>query len=514
MNTHDDRVIPDLPETAPADEHNRALVGNVHPRGWTNPTPDGRYNMVVIGAGTAGLVTAAASAMLGAKVALIERGLMGGDCLNVGCVPSKALLRCARAAADVRNAADFGVCVDGDVRVDFAQVMQRMRRLRARISTHDSVQRFAGMGIDVYLGEGRFTGRDTIEVDGAELQFARACIATGGRPAAPPIPGLEQIEYLTNETIFALTELPQRLAVIGAGPIGCELAQAFARFGSDVTLIESDDRILTKEDPDAAAIIDRALRADGVHIQCCGKAARVEQRGHDKLIMVDTPDGEQELRADAILIATGRAPNVEGLNLDAAGVEFDTKRGVTVDDRLRTTNRRIYAAGDVAYRYKFTHAADFTARIVLRNALFFGRSRASDLIVPWCTYTDPEIAHVGTSESDAQERNIDIETIRVDLAEVDRAILEGDDEGLLKIHLKKSSDRIVGATLVARHAGEMISEITLAMRAGAGLKTIADTIHPYPTVAEAIRKAGDEYNRKRMTPKLEKLFDTLMRWRR
>ncbi len=508
------RIIEDLPQTAPADEHNRTLVSNVHPQDWINPKPSGRYNMVVIGAGTAGLVTAAGAAGLGGKVALIERALMGGDCLNVGCVPSKALLRCARAAADVRDAGEFGVNVAGGYEVDFPAVMQRMRNLRASISTHDSAKRFTELGVDVFIGDGKFTGPSTIEVGGQQLEFARACIATGARAAAPPIPGLEDAGYLTNETVFSLTELPQRMAVIGAGPIGCEMAQAFARFGSNVTLIESESQILIKEDPDAAAVVERALHRDGVTIQCCGKAASVARNGDTRTITLQTPEGTMTLDVDAVLVAVGRAPNVEGLGLENVGVEFDKRKGVTVDEKLRTTNSKIFAAGDVAYKYQFTHTADFTARIVLRNALFFGRSKASDLIVPWCTYTDPEIAHVGLNEAMAAEHNVEIDTISIDMGTVDRSILEGDTDGLLKVHLKKGSDIIVGATLVARHGGDMISELTLAMQSGTGLKTVANTIHPYPTVAEAIRKAGDQFNRSRLTPFVSKMFERLLRWRR
>ncbi len=507
-----DQPISDLPQTKPLDEHNRALVQHVHPPDWVNPEPTGRYNMVVIGGGTAGLVTAAGAAGLGAKVALIERDLMGGDCLNVGCVPSKALIRCARAAADARDAGRFGVRVNGAVEVDFSAIMERMRKLRAGISHHDSAKRFRELGIDVFLGAGRFTGRDTIEVGGKTLHFAKACIATGARAVVLPIPGLADSGALTNETIFSLTELPARLAVIGGGPIGCELAQAFARFGSQVTLLENQRQILNREDRDAAQRIEQALVKDGVILNCCCKIAGVRCEGDAKVITFE--DDCPDLHVDDILLGVGRAPNVQGLGLEAAGVEYDERAGVRVDDRLRTTSRNIFAAGDICFPYKFTHTADAMARIVIQNALFFGRAKTSALTIPWCTYTDPEIAHVGLYVHEAEAKGLAVDTFTIEMADVDRAILEGETEGFLKVHVKKGTDKILGATLVARHAGDMISEITLAMVAGKGLSRIAGTIHPYPTQAEAIKKAADAYSRTRLTPRVQKLFETILRWRR
>jgi pyruvate/2-oxoglutarate dehydrogenase complex dihydrolipoamide dehydrogenase (E3) component len=487
-------------------------MANVHPLGWVNPEPSGRYNMVVIGAGTAGLVTAAGAAGLGAKVALIERHLLGGDCLNVGCVPSKALIRAARAGAEVRDAARFGVRITGDVTVDFGAVMERMRRLRAGISRHDSASRFAALGVDVYIGAARFSGPDTVEVGGRTLRFSKACIATGARAAAPPIPGLEAAGYLTNETVFSLTTLPRRLAVIGAGPIGCELAQAFRRFGSEVTLLESMRGILGREDRDAAQRIETALVRDGVRLSCCTTITSVRPEGEEKVLLLEGESGG-ELRVDEILVGAGRAPNVEGLNLEAAGVRYD-RTGVDVDERLRTTQRRIYAAGDVCFPYKFTHTADAMARIVIQNALFGGRAKTSALTIPWSTYTDPEIAHVGLYGRDAEEQGIAVDTFTVELSAVDRAVLDGEDAGFVKVHVRKGTGRIVGATIVARHAGDLISELTLAMVSGAGLGTIARTIHPYPTQAEAIRKVADAYSRSRLTPLVKGLFTRWLAWTR
>jgi pyruvate/2-oxoglutarate dehydrogenase complex dihydrolipoamide dehydrogenase (E3) component len=488
----------------PDDEYNRALLRAVHPHGRTNPTPSGRYNLVVIGGGTAGLVSAAGAAGLGAKVALVERHLLGGDCLNVGCVPSKGLIGAARVAASARRAGAFGVHA-GDVTVDFPAVMERMRRLRASLAPTDSVERFTQLGVDVYLGQARFTGPTTVEVDGRTLEFSRAVVATGARAAAPPVPGLEDAGYRTNETVFWLTELPRRLVVIGAGPIGCELAQAFRSFGSEVTMLTDGARILPREDPDAVAIVQRQLERDGVRIVTRATLSRVERRDGEKAVCWTTDGTGFAVPCDEILVGVGRTPNLDGLGLEAAGIGYE-RHGVTVDDRLCTTNPRVYACGDVASRFKFTHTADAQARIVLQNALFLGRRKASALTVPWCTYTTPEVAHVGMYEDEARRQGIATTAFTVPLHDVDRARLEGADEGFVRVHVRQGTDRIVGATIVAEHAGDMISELTLAMTAGVGLGRIANVIHPYPTVAEAIRKAGDAYNRTRLTPTVKKLF--------
>lgn len=507
-------VLERMPELRPLDEHNSTLLSNVHPTDWENPKPSGRYNLVVIGAGTAGLVCAAGAAGMGAKVALIERRLMGGDCLNVGCVPSKALIRAGKAVADARAASDFGVQGAEHATVDFEQVMERMRRLRARISPHDSAARFRDLGIDVFIGEAAFRDDRSVRVGDATLEFSRAVIATGGRAIAPPIPGLEDAGYLTNESIFSLTQLPARLAVIGAGPIGSEMAQSFARFGSKVTVLEASDRVLPREDPEAGDLVGEALRRDGVDLWTRSKVSQVSSEDGERVLTVETEQGTRELHVDHVLVSAGRAPNVGGLGLEAADVLYDPKVGVTVDDRLRTSNRRIFAAGDVCSQYKFTHAADAMARIVIQNALFFGRAKASALAMPWCTYTDPEVAHVGLSRREAEERGIACDEVTVHMSEVDRAILDGEEDGYLTVLLKKGKDQILGATLVGRHAGETISVLSLAMVSGKGLGTIARTIHPYPTQAEIVKKAADAFNRGRLTPRVHGLFKRLMAWRR
>lgn len=498
----------------PLDEHNRKLLANVHPSDWVNPQPAERYNLVVLGGGTAGLVTAVGAAGLGAKVALIERHLMGGDCLNVGCVPSKALIRASRAVAQVRGAGAYGVKVPDGVAVDFPAVMERLRRLRAEISANDSAARYKKLGVDVFLGPGRFTGSDTIEVAGQTLRFAKAVIATGARAVALPIPGLKEAGAFTNETVFSLTELPKRLLVIGAGPIGVEMAQAFARFGSQVTLFEAMHGLLTKEDPDAAQVVRKALDRDKVEFLCCVDIEGVERSGGVSRVRFKSRHGTSGTKEfDAILVGVGRVPNVEGLDLEKVGVAYD-KFGVTVDDHLRTSHPNIYAAGDICLAPKFTHTADFSARLVIQNALFFGRKRFSALTIPWCTYTDPEIAHVGLYEKEAAAKGLKTRTFVQKMEEVDRALLDGETEGFVKIMVEAGSDKILGATVVAAHAGDMISEISVAMNNGVGLAGIGATIHPYPTQAEAVRKLGDAYNRTRLTPFARSALATLLKWRR
>jgi pyruvate/2-oxoglutarate dehydrogenase complex dihydrolipoamide dehydrogenase (E3) component len=460
------------------------------------------------------LVAAAGAAGLGARVALVERHLLGGDCLNYGCVPSKAIISAARVTAAVRGAGEFGVRVPEGWQVDFSAAMERMRRLRGGISRHDSAARFRDLGVDVFFGEGHFTGPDTIAVAGRTLRFSKALIATGTRAAVPPIQGLSQVQYLTNESVFSLTELPKRIGIIGAGPIGCELAQTFARFGSEVILVESAHGILPREEPDAAEIVKRSLLRDGVRLLCCARSTEAREHGDEVLLHVESHGAIHEELVDKLLVAVGRVPNVEKLNLESADIAYDLKAGVHVDDHLRTTNPRVFAAGDVCSQYKFTHAADFMARIVIPNALFKGRARFSALVVPWCTYTSPEIAHVGLYPKEAELRGISIDTYVQEFSNVDPAVLEGETEGFVRIYTKKGSDHIVGATIVGTNAGELICEVALAMAHGLGLKKIADTIHPYPTRAEAIRKVCDNYNRSRLTPFVRWLFQKWFAWTR
>jgi len=515
-----DRVV-----ILPDDVHNRELVGHVHPPDWRNPEPRDRYHLVVVGAGTGGLVSAAIAAGLGAKVAMVERHLMGGDCLNFGCVPSKAVISSARrvhaarpagtngrpgGAGGTGAAGGAGAVSGGGAGSDFPAAMERMRRLRAGISPIDGASRFAGLGVDVFLGHGEFVAPDRLRVNGDELNFRRAIIATGARAALIPVPGLGDVDVYTNETIFSLTELPPRLVVIGAGPIGVELAQTFARFGSRVTVVHADAHPLPRDDRDAAAIVTRAIEADGVRV--LNSAAIRKARREDGVTVLEVEhDGErEELASEAVLVAAGRAPNVDGMGLEAAGVAHD-RTGIRVDDQLRTTAKGIYAVGDVASKHQFTHAADHQARIAVQNALFFGRGRASRLVIPWATYTDPEVAHVGLHRDEAIAAGHDVETITIHFDDIDRAILEGEKEGFLRVHLKEGSDRILGATLVCAHAGDMIGEITLAMTAGLGLGKLGATIHPYPTRSDIFARAANAWRKQKLTPTVEKAFRAFFR---
>jgi pyruvate/2-oxoglutarate dehydrogenase complex dihydrolipoamide dehydrogenase (E3) component len=496
----------------PGDPHDQQVIANCHPPNYSNPVPEGKYNLVAIGAGAAGLVSAGGAGSLGAKSALIERTLTGGDCLNTGCVPSKALIRAGRAVYDLRMANEFGARFTSEPLINFAAAMERTRRLRARISFADSIELFSRKyKVDVFLGDARFISPTAIEVDGKSLVFDRAVIATGGRPAEPPIPGLKEAGFYTNETIFKLTELPSSMVVIGGGATGCELGQAFLRFGCAITIINDASRILAREDEDAAGIVQRQLEREKMTIINRAEILRIESRGNDKAIVFSREGMESEVICQAILLAAGRVPNIEGLNLEVAGVNY-SRDGVIVDDCLRTSNRRVYAAGDICSKHKFTHAADAMARSVLRNALFFGHSKIT--VMPWVTYTDPEVAHTGYYEADARGAGFEVATITEHFGDLDRAILDGEDEGFARVHYDRRTGRILGGTIVARHAGEMISELTLAITHGLKMGALAKTIHPYPTQAEALRKIGDVYNRTQLQPWLLKLLKKWFEWRR
>ncbi len=499
---------------SPDDLYDQQVIANCHPPNYFNPSPEGKYNLVAIGAGAAGLVSAGGAGGLGAKSALIERVLTGGDCLNTGCVPSKAVIRAARAVYDLRIAKEFGVHLSSEPQIDFAGAMERMRRLRARISFVDSVERLTRKyNVDVYLGEARFVSPTAIEVDGKRLVFDRAVIAAGGRAAELPISGLQEAGFYTNENIFKLTGLPRRMVVIGGGAIGCELAQAFLRFGSAITIINDVAQILPHEDQDAAQIVHRQLENEGMTIINQAKIMRVERRSAGNAIVFLSGSKESEVVCDAILLAAGRIPNIEGLNLEAARVKY-SRDGVIVDDHLRTSNPRIYAAGDICSKHKFTHAADAMARAVLRNALFFGRSKMSALVMPRVIYTDPEVAHTGYNETDAREAGFDVDTLTEHFDDVDRAIIDGEDGGFARVHYDRKTGKILGGTIVARHAGEMISELTLAITHGLKMGALSATIHPYPTQVEVLRKIGDSYNRTRLTPGIRKILKKWFEWRR
>jgi pyruvate/2-oxoglutarate dehydrogenase complex dihydrolipoamide dehydrogenase (E3) component len=454
-----------------------------------------RYQFVVIGAGPAGVVAAMAAAARGVRVALVERRLIGGTCLNTGCIPSKAIIRTSRLYAEMRDATRYGALVPDGIRVDFAAVMARVRRIRAHLSSRSSVEQLRAAGVDVIIGEACFADGNTVTVNGEQLHFTKALIATGTRPRVPEIPGLQDAGFLTNENVFDLTELPRRLLVIGGGPVGCELAQAFCRLGARTTIVQDKPLFLPAEERDAAQILSEAFARDGLEVRLNTKAVRVRRENGQTLVDLVSDDYRSTIAVDAILTGSGRSPNVERLNLEVADVEFETRSGIRVDDSLRTSNRHIYAAGDVCLEHQYGHTAAVSARMAVRNALFRGRDRWSALVIPWCTFTDPEIAHVGLYVRDANRQGIPVKTFTIPMHDVDRAIADSEDTGFVKIHVHERTGRILGATIVARHAGDLINEITLAMVAGLGLRTLARAIHAYDTQAEAIGTAAAAYGR-------------------
>ena len=472
---------------------------------------EGIYNVVVIGGGTAGLVTAAGTAGLGGRVALIERKKMGGDCLNFGCVPSKALISSVRLIQRIRDAEKWGLNRQSP-QFDFERVFERMRARRAKIAPNDSQERFESLGVDVFRGEAKFVSPHEVEVNGQRLRAKNFAIATGSRAVIPKIEGIEGIPYFTNETIFdALKEKPERMIVLGGGPIGCELGQALSRLGVKVTIVEYGQQILAPEDVDVAEFMQKRFEAEGIAVNLCTEAKRVSMR--DGVITLEAMTRGSPVQSDGrvLLIAVGRCPMLKALNLEAAGVKYSSD-SVGVNDYMQTSQPHIYAAGDIANRLKFTHTADFTARVVVRNILTpfqFLRQKINCAVVPWCTYTDPEVAHVGRGEKEAKQKNVDYDLFVVPLEDVDRAVVESEDAGFAKILTAKGSDKILGATIVAPHAGDLLHEFVLAMNANIGLGKISSMIHAYPTFAELARKAGDKYNKTRLTPRAKKIFTWL-----
>jgi pyruvate/2-oxoglutarate dehydrogenase complex dihydrolipoamide dehydrogenase (E3) component len=474
----------------------------------------GPYHLLVVGAGPAGLAAARVAIGRGARVALIERDLLGGVCLNEGCIPSKALIRTSRLYREMRDAEAFGGRVPGGTAVDFPVVMERVRRVRARLAKREPAERLTAMGIDLYFGEARFVGRDSVTVGGTTLRFKRALIATGGRPARPPIPGLEEAGYLTHENVFDLTERPKRLLVIGGGPTGCELAQAFARLGSRVTIVQDEPMFLGHEERDAAQLLSDALARDGIEIHLDTQTTRVRVEGDDRVADLSRDGTAHTVAVDQILAGVGTIPNVHELGLEVAGVAYDPSDGIAVDDFLRTTNPRIFAAGDVCAGNVFPHIESAAGHIVVDNALFRGHQRLSAEIIPWCTFTDPEIAHVGMYVTEARRKNIPVKTFTILMHEVDRAITDGEEEGFVKLHVREGTARILGATVVASHAGDLINEISLAMSAGLDLHALARVNQPYPTQSQAIKMAARAGVETRPSPMRAWLTTKWLAWSR
>jgi pyruvate/2-oxoglutarate dehydrogenase complex dihydrolipoamide dehydrogenase (E3) component/uncharacterized membrane protein YdjX (TVP38/TMEM64 family) len=462
-------------------------------RRWKRPRRFER-NLVVIGAGSAGLVSAYIAAAVKAKVTLIEKQRMGGDCLNTGCVPSKALLRSARALAEMRRAADYGLRAPR-VDFDFAEVMERVQRVIRTVEPHDSVERYTGLGVECIQGEAKITSPWTVEIDGRRTLTTRSIIvAAGARPIVPPIPGIENARALTSDTIWELRELPQRLVVLGGGPIGCELAQAFARFGSRVTQVEMLPRLMTREDPEVSERVRRQFAAEGIDVRTGHRAVRVEP---GRTLVCEHEGREERFDFDVLLCALGRVPNTAGYGLEELGIPVTKARTVETNEYLQTLYPNIYACGDVAGPYQFTHTASHQAWYAAVNALFspLKRYRADYSVIPWATFTDPEVARVGLNETEAKEKGIAYEATVYDLDDLDRAIAEGAARGMVKVLTVPGSDRILGATIVGEHAGELIIEFITAMKHGIGMNKILGTIHIYPTMVEANKYVAGAWKR-------------------
>ncbi len=482
------KIHSDVPPNDLADEE--TYLRRVRPLDWQNPTPRAIYDLAIIGAGPGGLAAAQSAARLGFSVVLIEQNRLGGNSLNVGSVPSKAIIRSAGVLETLRDTEAFGDQLPARAEFAFGQVMARMRRIRTRIAAYTSVHDLVALKIDLFFGSAVFASANTVLVGDGHVRFKKAIIATGAHPTKPDIPGIEETNYLTSTTIFELTELPKRLAVIGGGPLGCELAQAFCRLGSHVTIVQNDAKFLPREERDAAEILSRSMARDGVDIRLNTTVigARLEHGG--KMLETRNNDVTGEIKADEILVSVGRTPNVSDLNLEAAGVDYDLSQGIKVDDLLRSSNPKIYAAGDVCLALKFTNAAQFSAYTAVRNALMRGKKRQSALIIPWCTYTDPGIGHIGLHVWEARQQSIPIKSYTVMMHDVDRAITDGQDTGFIKIHTAEGSDTILGATIVASRASELINEMAVIMSAGIGMKALAQMVHTYPAESAGIQLAA------------------------
>lgn len=485
------------------------IARNLRPADWQNPEPAGRYDLAVIGAGPAGLLAARFAAAQGARVALIEAAAIGGDSTNIGCVPSKTIIRSGRLCSDVRQARHFGVEVP-EAGPCSVSALERVRKVQARISRADSAACLTDEGIDLFFGAARFADHRSLRIGDKTIRFVRAIVATGGTLRPPDVPGLAEIGYVTVETLFNRDSLPRKMMMIGGGPLGCEMAQALARLGVDIVLVQSAPKFLPREERDAAQLLSEALARDGIEVHLNTTAVSARQTAQGKEVALSTGGDPFAITVDEVMIGVGRMPRIADLDLDVAGIAADPETGIRVDDFMRTTNRRVFAAGDVCGKYMFTHVAEAGARLAVHNALFFGRRRFSRLTIPWCTFTDPEIAHVGLYADQAISKGIAIKTYTILMHEVDRALTDGEETGFVKIHVRQGSDRILGATVVARHAGEMLNEITLAMEHGIGLCALSRVIHAYPTQSAAIKAAADACVADRQVPRLRQMSSRWM----
>ncbi len=482
--------------------------------GWKRPAKFDR-NIVVIGAGSAGLVSAYIAAAVKSKVSLIEKHKMGGDCLNTGCVPSKALIRSSRILAQSRRAQEWGFDAI-DVKYDFAQIMERVQKVVGEVEPHDSVERYSELGVDVILGEAKITSPYVVEVDGRKITTRGIVIATGARPFVPPIPGLDQIDYLTSDNLWQLRELPQRLLVLGGGPIGCELSQAFARFGSQVTMVEMAPRLMIREDEDVAALVTERFLAEGINVLAGHRATEFKVVDGEKRLLCDHDGETVEVAFDQVLVAVGRRPNTQGFGLEALDIPLNPNGTIETNEYLQTRIPTVYACGDVAGPYQFTHTAAHQAWYVAVNSLFgsFKKFKVDYSVIPFATFTDPEVGRVGLNEQEAKQQGIDYEVSRFDLSELDRAIAEGEAHGMVKVLTVPGKDKILGATIVGENAGELIGEFTAAMRHGFGLNKILGTIHIYPTLFEANKYVAGVWKRNHKPEKLLNWVERFHAWRR
>ena len=473
------------------------FLQRVRPANWSNPYPRESYDLVVIGAGPAGLVAVEAAIELGCTVALVERNRLGGNSLNVGSIPSKSIIRAGRLCASVRDAAEFYTTDTATLQMNYGTVLARMHRIRARIAEYHSAERLRAQGVNLFFGGAHFTASNMIEVDGTPLRFKKALIATGARPATAEIEGLDKVEYRTSATIFDMAQLPKRLVVIGGGPLGCEMAQAFCRLGSHVSIIEENPKFLPRDERDAAELLSRSMARDGVEIRLNTAVRAVRLENGIKVLDTINAGNKDKVVCDEILLSVGRVPNIEMLDLNAAGVCVEAGRGIAVDARLQTANPDIYAAGDVCMDLKFSNAAAASARIAVQNALASGNDTLNPMTIPWCTFCEPEIAHIGMHVWDARESAIPVKTYTVMMQDVDRAIIDGQDLGFVKIHTNEGTDVILGATIVSSRASEMINELAVIMSADIGMAQLAKIVHIYPAQSEAIMLAGLAYEKDR-----------------
>ncbi|MEP5764125.1 MAG: FAD-dependent oxidoreductase [Halieaceae bacterium] len=472
-------------------------------------------NMLVLGAGSAGLVAALIAATVRARVSLVERHKMGGDCLNTGCVPSKALIRSGRIAEYLRRAEEFGLA-PVDVRVNFAAVMERVQAVIGKIEPHDSVERFTGLGVNCIAGNARLVSPWEVEIDGVRRSARNIVIATGARPFVPPVPGLEQQDYLTSDTLWELRELPRRLLVMGAGPIGCELAQAFSRLGSQVTIVDMAPQIMPREDVEVAALVEQVFSNSGIEVLTGHLAVGFRREGERNLADFDCDGEARSLEFDRVLVAVGRKANSENIGLEELGIETNPNGTLVVDEYLRTTVPTVLACGDIVGPYQFTHMASHQAWFTTVNALFgFARKFKVDYsIVPWTTFTDPEVARVGINELEAREQGVEYEVTRYDIDDLDRAIADSEAHGFIKVLTVPGKDRILGVTIVGYHAAELLTEYVLAMKHGIGLNKILGTIHVYPTLSESNKFVAGEWRKARKPEGLLNWVEKLHNWRR